>query len=87
MGVEQAVNASAELSRLLGGELAALKRSLRQFESLVTVIASVGMLKAGKSTLVNLFAGSDLASPIGFGKDTMMRPALIRMANKGGMPT
>lgn len=81
--VEQKVNNSKELPHLLSEKLSALKRSLRQFESPVTVIASVGMLKAGKSTLVNLFAGSDLASPIGFGKDMTLRPALIRMADKG----
>lgn len=74
------------LQNTLKDDFLALKRALRQFSSPVTVIATVGMLKAGKSTLVNLFAGSKFASPIGFGFDTTLRPALIRMAKPGEDP-
>lgn len=74
----------SNLGALLKSEFSELKRALRQFDSPVTVITTVGMLKAGKSTLVNLFASSPLASPVGFGEDTTMRPALIRMAEQSG---
>lgn len=74
------------LQNAVKDDFLAIKRALRQFSSPVTVIATVGMLKAGKSTLVNLFAGSKFASPIGFGFDTTLRPALIRMAKSGEEP-
>lgn len=41
------------------------------------VVTCIGMLKSGKSTLVNLFSRNELASPAGFGFDTTLRPALI----------
>lgn len=58
-------------------------RAVDQFESGIEVVVCIGMLKAGKSTLVNLLTRSPMASPIGFGRDTTLRPAIIRMAEKG----
>lgn len=74
-----------------GGELYAailpyIEKSLRaieQFESGIEVIVCIGMLKAGKSTLVNLLTRSREASPMGYGQDTTLRPVIIRMAEPG----
>ncbi len=41
------------------------------------VVACIGMLKSGKSTLINLLARNKGASPTGFGFDTTLRPALV----------
>ncbi len=60
-----------------------LPRRLRQFDSDIVAIVTMGMLKAGKSTLVNLLARTTKASPVGYGVDTTLRPALIKMAKKG----
>lgn len=56
-----------------------LGRSIKQFDSNVSIVIVVGMLKAGKSTLINLFARNVNASPVGFGVDTTLRPVLIKM--------
>lgn len=54
-------------------------RAVRQFTVLDKMIIVVcGMLKAGKSTLINLLARSKNASPVGFGVDTTKRWAVIR---------
>lgn len=58
-------------------------RAIEQFESGSEVIACIGMLKAGKSTLVNLLTRSPNASPMGYGQDTTLRPVIIRMAAPG----
>lgn len=41
-----------------------------------------GMLKSGKSTLVNLLAGHEEASPTRFGQDTTLRPCLLLAGEK-----
>lgn len=58
-------------------------RAIEQFDSGMELIVCIGMLKAGKSTLVNLLTRSPNASPMGYGQDTTLRPALIRMAPPG----
>ena len=58
-------------------------RAIDQFKSGIELISCIGMLKAGKSTLINMLARSRSASPIGFGQDTTLRPAVIRMAERG----
>ncbi len=58
-------------------------RAIDQFNSGIEVVVCMGMLKAGKSTLVNLLTRSTMASPTGYGQDMTLRPALIRMAEKG----
>ena len=63
-------------------KIKAFKNSLAEFNSNLFIVTTVGMLKAGKSTLVNLFAGTKLASPTGFGKDTTLRPALVIQAKE-----
>lgn len=74
----------------LGGLLSAVqarhKRKVLQFDSPVMVIVSMGMLKAGKSTLTNLMARTPNASPVGYGYDTTLRPALIRMCRENEKP-
>lgn len=57
-----------------------LHRKIREFDSDLFIIVTLGMLKAGKSSLVNLLARSPLASPTGYGYDTTLRPALIVQA-------
>lgn len=61
-------------------------RAIDQFNSGIEVVVCMGMLKAGKSTLVNLLTRSTTASPTGYGQDMTLRPALIRMAEKGAAP-
>ena len=51
--------------------------ALAAFGAEYFVVSCIGMLKAGKSTLINLLARSKDASPTGFGFDTTLRPALI----------
>ena len=59
-----------------------IMRRFELFSSDKIFIVATGMLKAGKSTLVNLLARNPNASPIGFGVDTTLRPALIKMADE-----
>ena len=56
---------------------ACLLNALDAFGSEYFVVSGIGMLKSGKSTLVNLLARNRNASPTGFGFDTTLRPALI----------
>ena len=64
---------AANIAEWMGGILNALDA----FGSEHFVVACIGMLKAGKSTLINLLARSKDASPTGFGFDTTLRPVLI----------
>ena len=61
-----------------------VKTALDSFGSPTFIVSCVGMLKSGKSTLVNLFARCDLASPTGYGFDTTLRPALITYSDGEG---
>ena len=54
-----------------------LLNALDAFGSEYFVVSGIGMLKSGKSTLINLLARNRNASPTGFGFDTTLRPALI----------
>ncbi|MEG0428094.1 MAG: dynamin family protein, partial [Akkermansia sp.] len=65
---------------LLKQKTADLRRKIREFDSDLFIVATLGMLKAGKSSLINLLSRSSLASPIGYGHDTTLRPALITQA-------
>ena len=56
---------------------ACLMNALEAFGSEYFVVSGIGMLKSGKSTLINLLARNKNASPTGFGFDTTLRPALI----------
>lgn len=58
-----------------------ITNAVRQFDSTVMIVVAVGMLKAGKSTLINLLARDETASPTGYGTDTTLRPALITMGD------
>ena len=59
-----------------------IERRFDLFKTDLLFIVATGMLKAGKSTFVNLLSRNENASPIGFGVDTTLRPALIKMAAK-----
>ena len=72
----QACNVAA-----LKSTISSLRNKLSEFDSSLFIVTAIGMLKAGKSTLVNLLARSGLASPTGFGFDTTLRPALITQAD------
>lgn len=67
-------------------QIAQALRAIDQFDSGIEIIVCMGMLKAGKSTLVNLLTRSAMASPTGYGQDVTLRPALIRMAEPGAAP-
>jgi hypothetical protein len=54
-----------------------LQRARNEFDALLFFTVCFGMLKSGKSTLVNLLAGHEEASPTRFGQDTTLRPCLI----------
>ncbi|MCQ2377798.1 MAG: hypothetical protein MJ016_01120 [Victivallaceae bacterium] len=54
-----------------------VQTAIDAFGSETFIVSCVGMLKSGKSTLVNLFARNACASPTGYGFDTTLRPALI----------
>ena len=56
--------------------------ALAAFGAEYFVVSCIGMLKAGKSTLINLLARSKDASPTGFGFDTTLRPALITSSSE-----
>lgn len=64
---------SAEVVSAYGNIL----RELRGFDSELFIVSTMGMLKAGKSSLVNLLSRSKSASPTGYGSDTTLRPALV----------
>lgn len=62
----------------------ALKKLLprrRAFDSQTFFIVTFGMLKAGKSTLVNTFVGKEV-SPVGSTKETTLRSSIVLAANK-----
>ena len=61
------------------GEL--LVRAYDSFDAKVFVLTCVGMLKSGKSTLIDLLSGCKDASPTGFGVDTTQRPSLIMLGD------
>ncbi len=58
-----------------------LKRAIKQFDGEKNFIIVTGMLKAGKSTLIDLLARTTKASLVGFGVDTTLRPAVIKTAD------
>lgn len=72
----------ADFQQLVDKASKEIRRGIKQFDSTIAVVIVVGMLKAGKSTLINLFARNTNASPVGFGVDTTLRPALIKMREK-----
>ena len=61
-------------------------RVIRLFDSKKDIVVCVGMLKSGKSTLVNLLARQPEASPTEQGIDKTLRPALFRMQPEGREP-
>ncbi len=68
-----------------GDVVAAWENVLRElcgFDSELFIVSTMGMLKAGKSSLVNLLARSRSASPTGYGSDTTLRPALVMQATQ-----
>lgn len=76
-----------EVKKFWRNQVEIINRRFRLFDGDKIFIVTTGMLKAGKSTFVNLIARNKNASPIGFGVDTTLRPALITMAkpdNKKG---
>lgn len=63
--------------KLLQDHISCVRTAIDSFGSATFIVSCVGMLKSGKSTLVNLFSRNALASPTGYGFDTTLRPALI----------
>ena len=82
--LKQSISTTAEFQRLPDEDIAkiadwtaCLMNALDAFGSEYFVVSGIGMLKSGKSTLINLLARNKNASPTGFGFDTTLRPALI----------
>lgn len=69
-----------DLDIIIRDKTKCIQRDIFQFKAAATIVIVVGMLKAGKSTLINLLSRNEKASPVGFGIDTTLRPALILMA-------
>jgi len=70
-----------KLLRVLGK----MNRAKQEFYAEVFFVACFGMLKSGKSTLVNLLCGHPNASPTGQGIDTTLRPCLILKRDHEGI--
>lgn len=64
-----------------------LQRARNEFDALLFFTVCFGMLKSGKSTLVNLLAGHEEASPTRFGEDTTLRPCLLLAGDKDEIVT
>jgi hypothetical protein len=73
--------------RLLNQIREQLERARKEFDALMFFTVCFGMLKSGKSTLVNLLAGHEEASPTRFGQDTTLRPCLILSGDKNEIVT
>lgn len=73
--------------RLLNQIRERLERARKEFDALMFFTVCFGMLKSGKSTLVNLLAGHEEASPSRFGQDTTLRPCLILSGDKDEIVT
>lgn len=58
-----------------------IRRAINLFDGEKHFIIVTGMLKAGKSTLIDLLARTSKASLVGFGVDTTLRPAVIKMSD------
>ena len=83
-GLKRSISTTAEFQTLPNEDtsnmaewLDGILNALAAFGSEYFVVSCIGMLKSGKSTLINLLARSKDASPTGFGFDTTLRPALI----------
>ena len=74
---ESPIKAGSEGSKILSRFDDRLKRSRREFDAILFFTVCFGILKSGKSTLVNLLAGHKEASPTRFGQDTTIRPCLL----------
>lgn len=82
--LKQSISTTADIHTLSDEDIAniadwtaCLLNALDAFGSEYFVVSGIGMLKSGKSTLINLLARNRNASPTGFGFDTTLRPALI----------
>ena len=67
-----------------------VERALQQCDAKSLIVVVTGLLKAGKSTLINLLAHNANISPIGYGIDTTLRPVMIvsgdsRFSKEGGI--
>lgn len=67
-----------------------VERALQQYDAKSLIVVVTGLLKAGKSTLVNLLAHNANISPVGYGIDTTLRPAMVvsgdsRFSKEGGI--
>lgn len=81
-GLEKLLEGGSQVREKLLPAYKEVLRELRGFDSELFIVSSMGMLKSGKSSLVNLLTRSELASPIGYGTDTTLRPALIMQATE-----
>lgn len=59
-----------------------IEHCISNYDNKMVVVAVAGMLKAGKSTFVDVITRSTAASPVGYGRDTTIRPVLISMLSE-----
>jgi len=93
--IRELENLSGKLKELCGkdecgdlqGGVTDIVRRRRAFDSKTFFMVTFGMLKAGKSTLVNTFVG-EIVSPVGRAKETTLRSSIIMASdrdNKAGI--
>ena len=70
----------SEVRRTFDDALSEIVRRRRAFDSKTFFMVTFGMLKAGKSTLVNTFVGKEV-SPVGRSKETTLRSSVILAAD------
>lgn len=74
----------------ISAAIAEVNRALQQYDAKNLIVVVTGLLKAGKSTLINLLAHNANISPVGYGIDTTLRPAMVvsgdsRFDKEGGI--
>jgi len=83
-GIAQELN-SSDVAECLPEITGRIEQARREFGAMLFFAVSFGMLKSGKSTLVNLLCGHPEASPTRFGQDTTLRPCLLKSGKKNSI--
>lgn len=76
---DQFLKSNATCDKTVKKCIADVIRAVDLADSKRDIIVCIGILKSGKSTLVNLLARNEKTSPTEMGTDKTLRPALIRM--------
>lgn len=76
-----AADSTKKTSEVFNDVLSEIVRRRRAFDSKTFFMVTFGMLKAGKSTLVNTFVGKEV-SPVGRAKETTLRSSIVLAADE-----